>query len=98
MKPFCAWQGGVTCHHSDLLVSRAAYTLPLAGNVFKLCDTTMVHVKLPSIYLGTFLALLRRATTYKHQNKFLEAVDDLRKVLQAEPDNDLAKVRMDNGF
>lgn len=40
---------------------------------------------------GNIKALLRRATTYKHQNKFLEAVDDLRKVLQAEPDNDLAK-------
>lgn len=40
---------------------------------------------------GNIKALLRRATTYKHKNKFLEAVDDLRKVLQAEPDNDLAK-------
>uniref|UniRef100_A0A8C6HCN5 Sperm-associated antigen 1 n=1 Tax=Mus spicilegus TaxID=10103 RepID=A0A8C6HCN5_MUSSI len=40
---------------------------------------------------GNVKALLRRATTYKHQNKLQEAVDDLRKVLQVEPDNDLAK-------
>ncbi|XP_031214725.1 sperm-associated antigen 1 [Mastomys coucha] len=40
---------------------------------------------------GNIKALLRRATVYKHQNKLQEAVDDLRKVLQAEPDHDLAK-------
>ncbi|XP_034372690.1 sperm-associated antigen 1 isoform X1 [Arvicanthis niloticus] len=40
---------------------------------------------------GNIKALLRRATTYKHQNKLPEALDDLRRVLQVEPDNDLAK-------
>lgn len=60
--------------------------------------TVMVHGELPSTYLGTFPALLRRATTYKHQNKPQEAADDLRRVLQVEPDNDLAKVRIDNIF
>ncbi|XP_052016675.1 sperm-associated antigen 1 isoform X2 [Apodemus sylvaticus] len=40
---------------------------------------------------GNIKALLRRATTYKHQNKPQEAADDLRRVLQVEPDNDLAK-------
>ncbi|XP_055478649.1 sperm-associated antigen 1 [Psammomys obesus] len=40
---------------------------------------------------GNVKALLRRATTYKHQNKLQEAVDDLKRVLQVEPDNDLAK-------
>ncbi|XP_058524565.1 sperm-associated antigen 1 [Ochotona princeps] len=40
---------------------------------------------------GNVKALLRRATTYKHQNKLQEAIDDLRKVLEVEPDNDLAK-------
>ncbi|XP_062935914.1 sperm-associated antigen 1 [Cynocephalus volans] len=40
---------------------------------------------------GNLKALLRRATTYKHQNKFQEAIEDLRRVLDAEPDNDLAK-------
>lgn len=37
-------------------------------------------------------ALLRRATTYKHQNKLQDAVGDLRQVLDVEPDNELAKV------
>ncbi|KAG8524087.1 Sperm-associated antigen 1, partial [Galemys pyrenaicus] len=36
-------------------------------------------------------ALLRRATTYKHQNKLQEALEDLHKVLAVEPDNELAK-------
>ncbi|XP_045143166.1 sperm-associated antigen 1 [Echinops telfairi] len=40
---------------------------------------------------GNLKALLRRATTYKHQNKLQEAVEDLSKVLDIEPDNDLAK-------
>uniref|UniRef100_A0A8B7VW16 Sperm-associated antigen 1 n=1 Tax=Castor canadensis TaxID=51338 RepID=A0A8B7VW16_CASCN len=40
---------------------------------------------------GNVKALLRRATTYRHQNKLQEAAEDLRKVLDAEPDNDLAK-------
>ncbi|XP_048657878.1 sperm-associated antigen 1 [Marmota marmota marmota] len=40
---------------------------------------------------GNIKALLRRATTYKHQNKLQEAIEDLRKVLDVEPDNDLAK-------
>ncbi|XP_006900073.1 PREDICTED: sperm-associated antigen 1 [Elephantulus edwardii] len=40
---------------------------------------------------GNLKALLRRATTYKNQNKLQEAVEDLRKVLEVEPDNDLAK-------
>ncbi|XP_049709746.1 sperm-associated antigen 1 isoform X2 [Elephas maximus indicus] len=40
---------------------------------------------------GNLKALLRRATTYKHQNKLQEAVEDLSKVLDVEPDNDLAK-------
>uniref|UniRef100_A0A2R8ZPR9 Sperm-associated antigen 1 n=1 Tax=Pan paniscus TaxID=9597 RepID=A0A2R8ZPR9_PANPA len=40
---------------------------------------------------GNVKALLRRATTYKHQNKLLEAIEDLSKVLDVEPDNDLAK-------
>ncbi|KAM6216589.1 sperm-associated antigen 1 [Rhynchocyon petersi] len=40
---------------------------------------------------GNVKALLRRATTYKHQNKLQEAVEDLSKVLDVEPDNDLAK-------
>ncbi|XP_008573006.1 PREDICTED: sperm-associated antigen 1 [Galeopterus variegatus] len=40
---------------------------------------------------GNLKALLRRATTYKHQNKFQEAIEDLLKVLDVEPDNDLAK-------
>lgn len=67
----------------------------LLGMCSNYVDAIMV---LSSIYLGTFSALLRRATVYKHQNKLQEAVDDLRKVLQAEPDHDLAKVRMDNIF
>ncbi|KAM9198636.1 sperm-associated antigen 1 [Dugong dugon] len=40
---------------------------------------------------GNLKALLRRATTYKHQNKLQEAVEDLSKVLDVEPDNNLAK-------
>ncbi|XP_013368213.1 PREDICTED: sperm-associated antigen 1 [Chinchilla lanigera] len=40
---------------------------------------------------GNIKALLRRATTYKHQNKPQEAIEDLRSVLEVEPDNDLAK-------
>ncbi|XP_048214804.1 sperm-associated antigen 1 [Perognathus longimembris pacificus] len=40
---------------------------------------------------GNIKALLRRATTYKHQNKFREALEDLTKVLDVEPDNELAK-------
>lgn len=43
-------------------------------------------------YFGKFSALLRRATTYKHQNKLQEAIKDLNKVLAVEPDNELAKV------
>ncbi|XP_032982627.1 sperm-associated antigen 1 isoform X1 [Rhinolophus ferrumequinum] len=40
---------------------------------------------------GNLKALLRRATTYKHQNKLQEAIEDLSKVLDVEPDNELAK-------
>ncbi|KAB0362451.1 hypothetical protein FD754_006607 [Muntiacus muntjak] len=40
---------------------------------------------------GNLKALLRRATTYKHQNKLQEAMEDLNKVLAVEPDNELAK-------
>ncbi|XP_037359135.1 LOW QUALITY PROTEIN: sperm-associated antigen 1 [Talpa occidentalis] len=40
---------------------------------------------------GNLKALLRRATTYKHQNKLQEALEDLHKVLDFEPDNELAK-------
>lgn len=40
---------------------------------------------------GNLKALLRRATAYKHQNKFQEAIEDLNKVLNVEPDNELAK-------
>ncbi|XP_062068866.1 sperm-associated antigen 1-like [Lepus europaeus] len=40
---------------------------------------------------GNIKALLRRATTYKHQNKLQEARDDLNTVLAVEPNNDLAK-------
>ncbi|XP_026987310.1 sperm-associated antigen 1 isoform X3 [Sagmatias obliquidens] len=40
---------------------------------------------------GNLKALLRRATTYKHQNKLQEAIKDLNKVLTVEPDNELAK-------
>uniref|UniRef100_H0UXW5 Sperm-associated antigen 1 n=1 Tax=Cavia porcellus TaxID=10141 RepID=H0UXW5_CAVPO len=40
---------------------------------------------------GNIKALLRRATTYKHQNKLQEAIEDLRNVLEVEPNNDLAK-------
>ncbi|XP_073749142.1 sperm-associated antigen 1 isoform X1 [Callorhinus ursinus] len=40
---------------------------------------------------GNLKALLRRATTYKHQNKLQEALEDLNKVLNVEPDNELAK-------
>uniref|UniRef100_A0A2K6QWU3 Sperm-associated antigen 1 n=1 Tax=Rhinopithecus roxellana TaxID=61622 RepID=A0A2K6QWU3_RHIRO len=40
---------------------------------------------------GNVKALLRRATTYKHQNKLQEAIEDLSKVLDVEPDNELAK-------
>uniref|UniRef100_A0A8C5W4B7 Sperm associated antigen 1 n=1 Tax=Microcebus murinus TaxID=30608 RepID=A0A8C5W4B7_MICMU len=40
---------------------------------------------------GNIKALLRRATTYQHQNKLQEAIEDLSKVLDVEPDNDLAK-------
>nr|XP_011729995.1 sperm-associated antigen 1 [Macaca nemestrina]XP_011729996.1 sperm-associated antigen 1 [Macaca nemestrina]XP_011729997.1 sperm-associated antigen 1 [Macaca nemestrina]XP_011729998.1 sperm-associated antigen 1 [Macaca nemestrina]XP_011729999.1 sperm-associated antigen 1 [Macaca nemestrina]XP_024646721.1 sperm-associated antigen 1 [Macaca nemestrina] len=40
---------------------------------------------------GNIKALLRRATTYKHQNKLQEAIEDLSKVLDVEPDNELAK-------
>ncbi|KAM5281043.1 sperm-associated antigen 1 [Ctenodactylus gundi] len=40
---------------------------------------------------GNIKALMRRATTYKHQNKLQEALEDLKIVLNVEPDNDLAK-------
>ncbi|XP_036732180.2 sperm-associated antigen 1 [Manis pentadactyla] len=40
---------------------------------------------------GNVKALLRRATTFKHQNKLQEAIEDLSKVLDVEPDNELAK-------
>ncbi|XP_015417188.1 PREDICTED: sperm-associated antigen 1 [Myotis davidii] len=40
---------------------------------------------------GNVKALLRRATTFKHQNKLQDAMEDLRQVLDAEPDNELAK-------
>ncbi|KAL1767844.1 sperm-associated antigen 1 [Sigmodon hispidus] len=40
---------------------------------------------------GNIKALLRRATSYKHQNKLQEAREDLEKVLYVEPHNDLAK-------
>ncbi|XP_049628911.1 sperm-associated antigen 1 [Suncus etruscus] len=40
---------------------------------------------------GNIKALLRRATTYKHQNKLLEAKEDLCQVLAAEPHDELAK-------
>uniref|UniRef100_G1L0Q9 Uncharacterized protein n=1 Tax=Ailuropoda melanoleuca TaxID=9646 RepID=G1L0Q9_AILME len=40
---------------------------------------------------GNLKALLRRATTYKHQNKLQEAIEDLNKVLNVEPGNELAK-------
>ncbi|KAM8786148.1 sperm-associated antigen 1 [Rhynchonycteris naso] len=40
---------------------------------------------------GNIKALLRRATTYKHQNKLQEAIEDLSKVLDVEPDNEFAK-------
>lgn len=43
-------------------------------------------------YFSKISALLRRATTYKHQNKLLDAVEDLHQVLNVEPDNELAKV------
>lgn len=49
------------------------------------------HVK-NTTFLDKFSALLRRATTYKHQNKLQEAIEDLNKVLNVEPDNELAKV------
>ncbi|XP_021544371.1 sperm-associated antigen 1 [Neomonachus schauinslandi] len=40
---------------------------------------------------GNLKALLRRATTYKHQNKLREALEDLNEVLNVEPDNELAR-------
>ncbi|CAO2602502.1 Sperm-associated antigen 1 [Lemmus lemmus] len=40
---------------------------------------------------GNIKALLRRATTYKHQNKLQEAREDLERVLRVEPHNDVAK-------
>ncbi|KAM7316975.1 hypothetical protein ACRRTK_023277 [Alexandromys fortis] len=40
---------------------------------------------------GNIKALLRRATTYKHQNKLQEAREDLQTVLRVEPHNDVAK-------
>ncbi|XP_059108977.1 sperm-associated antigen 1 [Peromyscus eremicus] len=40
---------------------------------------------------GNVKALLRRATTYKHQNKLQEAREDLKEVLRVEPHNDLAQ-------
>lgn len=43
-------------------------------------------------YFSKISALLRRATTYKHQNKLQDAMEDLRQVLDVEPDNELAKV------
>lgn len=43
-------------------------------------------------YFSKISALLRRATTFKHQNKLQDAMEDLRQVLDAEPDNELAKV------
>ncbi|KAK1331949.1 hypothetical protein QTO34_007626 [Cnephaeus nilssonii] len=42
---------------------------------------------------GNVKALLRRATTYKHQNKLQDAMEDLRQVLDVEPDNELAKTQ-----
>lgn len=47
-------------------------------------------------FFGKFPALLRRATTYKHQNKLQEAIEDLNKVLNVEPGNELAKVSTEN--
>lgn len=52
----------------------------------------MPYVKKYNFYFGKFSALLRRATTYKHQNKLQEAIEDLNQVLAVEPDNELAKV------
>lgn len=51
-----------------------------------------ICLKKKNFYFDKFSALLRRATTYKHQNKLQEAMEDLNKVLAVEPDNELAKV------
>lgn len=66
----------------------ATYILSLAKCVL----TIITYVKKFNFYFGKFPALLRRATTYKHQNKLQEAIEDLSKVLDVEPDNELAKV------
>ncbi|XP_021118279.1 sperm-associated antigen 1 [Heterocephalus glaber] len=55
------------------------------NNAFQDCE------KVLKLEPGNIKALLRRATTYKHQNKLQEAIEDLRKVLEVEPDHDLAK-------
>lgn len=53
-------------------------------------------VTLSGLHAGAFSALLRRATTYKHQNKLQEAREDLQTVLRVEPHNDVAKVSLEN--
>lgn len=58
----------------------------------------MPSVKKCNVQFGKFPALLRRATAYKHQNKLQEAVEDLSKVLDVEPDNELAKVSKESDF
>lgn len=61
------------------------------------CDgATVLYIKLSHLHSGVFSALLRRATTYKHQNKLQEAREDLQSVLRVEPHNDVAKVNLEN--
>ncbi|XP_023971678.1 sperm-associated antigen 1 [Physeter macrocephalus] len=55
------------------------------NSAFQDCETVL------ELEPGNLKALLRRATTYKHQNKLQEAIKDLNKVLAVEPDNELAK-------
>lgn len=55
-----------------------------------------VFINIVHIILIFFTAYQRRATIYKHLGKHQAAIDDLKKVLQAEPDNSIAKVRTKN--
>ncbi|XP_006859243.1 PREDICTED: sperm-associated antigen 1 [Chrysochloris asiatica] len=65
--------------------AQAAIKLQNWNSAFQDCE------KVLKLEPGNLKALLRRATTYKHQNKLQDAVEDLRQVLDVEPENELAK-------
>ncbi|XP_038601418.1 sperm-associated antigen 1 [Tachyglossus aculeatus] len=65
--------------------AQAAVKLQNWNSVFRDCE------KVLDLEPGNLKALLRRASAYKHQRKYHEAKEDLKKVLHVEPDNEMAK-------